>query len=253
MENKKIIKKINSFFKTIKFCFSLAWNTSKFYTVCRLIMRIIMPLCGIALSFVAKYITDVLADVGEVTEKQVCLIFLIGITFSLNIINALSNQLVTYSTKMHNDILEKDISLMIMNKSLDADMEMFDNPEYYNRFTIAQRDSQSISLILWNVVDLTSELITVVSVSFILSKVDFLYVILLILGTLPAAVATRFYIKDVYGVSVAQIDEERKKQYLSYIATEKMYAQNIRLYNLGHYIKKVIEVYGKTCTWLERK
>lgn len=251
MKNKKIVTAIKSFFQIIKFCTSLAWNTSKFYTLCRLLMKFVIPLSGIALSFLAKNITDILA--GEKQIEQKSLFLLIVLSLILNIMIALANQLTTYSTKMHNDMLEKDINLMIMDKSLKADMEMFDNPDYYDKFTVAQRDSQSISLIIWNLIDFTSELITVISVSSILSKVNFVYAILLILGTLPAAITTRSYVRDIYEISVSQIDKERKKEYFSYVATEKMYAQSIRLYNLGDYIKSNYMIMWNTMYLVRKK
>lgn len=234
MKIRKSIISIFDFLKNLLFCLRLACSASKFYTLMRLLYKIAVPISAI----LSAYILKLLLDTINVTKNWNIILLLCLSTLIINFIITGLNQLNTYVTKMHDSILDKKINLLIMEKALNADLKMFDDSDYYDKFSIAQRDSQAFSFILWSTVDFISALVSVFGTLAIICQSNMMYGILLILATIPVTLATRQYTKLVYELSVEQINDERKKQYLSYIASQKEYAQSIRLYNIKAYIKE---------------
>lgn len=236
---RKVLVLIKDYIETLKYCFSLAWKSSAYYTICRLVAKIIIPLDVLFATFIAKYITNEL--IITVNENNGFTNGLLIATFLLllsSIFALLSNQLMTYSTTIHNDILTKDIEMLIINKSLASDLEMFDNPEYYNKFTLSQRDSQALSSIIWTLIDFTSQIFIVLSIVAVFCGVNAFYGFLIVGAAIPAALSMRKYTKVIYGISVEQVNDERKKHYYSLVSTNRDFAQTIRLYNLSDFIKK---------------
>ena len=236
---RKVLVLIKDYIETLKYCFSLAWKSSAYYTICRLVAKIIIPLDVLFATFIAKYITNEL--IITVNENNGFTNGLLIATFLLllsSIFALLSNQLMTYSTTIHNDILTKDIEMLIINKSLASDLEMFDNPEYYNKFTLSQRDSQALSSIIWTLIDFTSQIFIVLSIVAVFCGVNAFYGFLIVGAAIPAAISMRKYTKVIYGISVEQVNDERKKHYYSLVSTNRDFAQTIRLYNLSDFIKK---------------
>ena len=76
----------------------------------------------------------------------------LGIWFIFNsyFINAKNKQLcngIAYDKLNH--LLEK----VMMNKAILAEIELFDNPEYYNRFQNTKKDIYTIGDAIWNIIN----------------------------------------------------------------------------------------------------
>lgn len=226
-----------SFIKTILYCLSIAWKSSKFYTICRLLGNIVTPVNVILSSFILKYVIDVLSNNLEIIKAKERITFLLLIILFINTINALSNKVSEYSTRMQNDIIKKSIDLTIMDISTQADLLMFDNADYYDKFAIVQRDSQSVSNILWSTLTLISGIVSMLGTFIILCGTNPYYGILILVTVIPSVIVNRNFTKQVYKLSVSQIKGERKEAYLLYLATQREYSQNIRLFNLGEMLK----------------
>ncbi|MFZ2539332.1 MAG: hypothetical protein WAX04_10580, partial [Oscillospiraceae bacterium] len=117
---KKQITNIKSFFSTITYCLSLSWKSSKLYTVIRLTGKIITPVSGIVSAFLLKYIIDLLSGTLVVPDRKLMLILVISGTVVIALLNAVIQKTVSYAEGLHNDILERYITLGMMDKALGA-------------------------------------------------------------------------------------------------------------------------------------
>ncbi|MPQ44977.1 ATP-binding cassette domain-containing protein [Clostridium tarantellae] len=110
---------------------------------------------------------------------------------------------------------------------------VFDNPQYYDKLAIIQRDSQAISNILWSTLSLISGIISIIISFGILCNTSMKYGILIIISVIPSIISNRIFAQKVFNLSISQIKNERKASYLLYLATQREYAQNVRLFNIG--------------------
>ena len=237
------MKKLNknktgsTFIKTIVYCLSFAWKSSKFYTICRLLSNILLPINAILSSFILKSIIDILTKGSEIIKTNKILTFYLILILFINITTALINKINDYSSRMQNDIIKKNIDLNIINISTNSDLLIFDNAECYDKFAIAQRDSHAISNILWSTITLISGIISILASFVILCNINVYYGIIIIISIIPSIIANRYFTKKVYELSLSQIKGERKQAYLLYLSISKEYSQNIRLFNMNDMLK----------------
>lgn len=248
------MKNIKIFLSTILYCLCLSWKSSKIYTSIRLTGKIIKPIMGIVSSFLIKYIIDLLSGTTNVPDSRSMLIWLIIGTVVIALINVVIKKMVSYAEGLHNDILERHITLGMMDKALEADLELFDNPTYYDKFTSVKRDSYATTYILWNALDCMSSFITFIGAFAVLCTSNWLYGIVMVIVAFPSAIAGQKYTKILYQLGLTQINDERKKGYIYEVSSTKQYAQDIRLFGIGNMLKKrYTQIWGNVFTAKKNK
>jgi len=222
---------LRNFFSTIRWCLMLSWRTSRFYTVMRLIADIITPILTISAAFVGKYLLDLLADAPR--DARGSLVILFVLLFSIALMRLINQNIVQYSQAMQSEMLNGEIALSMMERTLAVDIEFFDNPEYYDRLQSATQDSMSVSYILWNVLSCISAIVSFAGAFVVLYMTNPLYGLAMIIAAVPASVAAAKYTKLLYMLGLEQVNENRQMYYVQHLASDKAYAQDMRLFGAG--------------------
>jgi len=191
------------------------------------------PFLGIAASFIGKYFLNLLSGNWVPVEVKSALLLLSAALLGIAISRISLERFTQYAQSMHSDLIKKDISLVMMDRSLKADLEFFDNPAYYDKQLSAFRDSFAIPSLFWNALYSVSALISLIGVSLVLARENPLYVLLLLPATIPAAIISAHYTKSVYYLSLEQINTERQLSYYQSVSLDRRYAQDLRLYNVA--------------------
>ena len=234
---KKLIKEAPAFFSTMGWCLSLSWKGSRFYTLARVGAETLAPLFVICAAFVGRYLIDLLAGAWAVDEPETTLLILFSLQLMIAILISGSRKLNQYCQSMHEDILENRISVALMENALAADVELFDNPDYYDKLQSTQRDSYAIMNVLWSAISCLSAAVSFVVSFAILSQANAFYGLMMIAAAIPSSVAAARYTKLIYRLSLDQINGQRVMAYYQGVATDKRYTQDIRLFNAGGLLK----------------
>ena len=227
------VAKVKELFSLIAWCLSLSWKASNFYTLAQLISQAATPLVGIAMSFIGKYLLNLISGSWKPVDTKKALLLLTSALLGIALLRIALDRLTQYARSMHSDILQKNLSLMMMERSLSADLEFFDNPVYYDKQLSAFRDSFAIPSLFWNALNSVSAFVSLIGVSVVLGKENILYVLLMLPATIPAAIVSAHYTKAVYRLSLEQINSERQLSYYKSLTIDKRYAQDLRLYNVA--------------------
>lgn len=153
---------------------------------------------------------DLLSNALVVDDKFRALIIIILILTVLTVINVAVNKLVSYAEGMHNEIIGHYINLDLMEKVLQADLELFDNANYYDKLLSVQRDSAAIAYIIWNVISCINALITFIGTCGVFFYGQWIYGVLLIFTAFPAAIIGHKYTKILYELSLSQVNDDRR-------------------------------------------
>ena len=233
-----IKKKIYLFIKSIKSCVSLAMQSSKFYTVARFVCSLCSPVIAILTALLGKLIIDLLAgqSVSATPQKDLMILFIIMV--GIVIFRLFIQRLEQYCHIVHDEVISSKTSLILMERGLTVDMACYDDTDYYNKITSASRDASCLPMVLWNIIACISAFISFLMSFYLLSRESLVYSAVLLIAGIPSAIAATKYTKSLYNLSLSQIEGERKMSYISYIASAKTYAQSIRIYNAGKYLKK---------------
>ena len=235
---KKLLKDIPVFFSVIKWCLALSWRSSKFYTITRIIADIITPLLVIGAAFVGKHLLDLLSGSLVVVDVQFTLVLFFGMLLSIALIKMVSNNVAQYSQVMQGEMINGQIALDMMNKALSADLEYFDNPDYYDKLKAASQDSMAVSYILWNVLSCISASVAFMGAFAVLFRENPIYGAVMLIAAVPASIAGAKYTKLLYMLSLEQVNEHRQMYYCQHISSEKMFAQDVRLFDAGDRLKE---------------
>lgn len=223
--------------ETIKTCFEISWRASSFYTILRLAGNLLPALGTVWASFLGKYLLDILAGTSNVNNPyQMCIVIFIGLLVTA-VCRAMIQKAGQYAQSMHEDIMRKDLSLNMMEKASDADIEYFDNPLYYDRLTACTRDISAIQYLMWNILSALSAGISFCAVFLILSFENIVYSLAILVAAIPASFASVKYVKLIYQLGIDQIKGERQKDYLQSLTIDRAYVKSLKLFNAGAFLR----------------
>ena len=229
----KPVKKVSAFFSNVRWCFSLSWDASKYYTLIRIISEVLSPILVILAAFIGRYLLNLLAGVWAVDETLKTIILLFSLQLAIAILLSLGRKLDTYCRTIHEDILGNRLSLIIIESAISADVELFDNPDYYDKLQSTGRDSYSLMHVVWNVISCISAAVSFLVSFVILSRANILYGLLMMAAAIPSSIAAARYTKLLYHLDLDQINDMRIMGYYQSLSASKHYVQDIRLYNAG--------------------
>lgn len=235
---KKAKEQIRAFFSAMRDCLILSWRTSSFYTIFRLLCNLVPPIIVLVNSLLGKYMLDLLAG-GDGQGREHTLLFLLAGGICLcGLIHALVQKVQIYMQSIHEELINKELALYMMDRAGNIDIEYFDNAEYYDKLNACTRDAPMIAHLLWNTLSAISAACTMIIAFSVLGQVNLLYCLLILLAAVPSSIASVKYTKSIYSLSLEQIKGERKKGYLQGLLLDKRLAQDLRLYNVCDTIKK---------------
>ena len=126
---KNIFKYIKDYISVIAWCLPFSWNASHFYTILRISGAVILPLLTVITTFIGKCIIDILAISTKEATIGKSLLTLLLTLLTVTILRKVIQSVVQYSQSMHGELINGNISLMIMDRSLNADLNLMIN--YY--------------------------------------------------------------------------------------------------------------------------
>lgn len=235
MKNQK--NKAWDIFSSLIWCLSIAWKTSKFYTIIQIGSQILTPLFAILSSFLGKYLINLLAGTWAVSNSIRTLVIL---SFALLLIafgKVSMDKLTQYSQSMQGELIRNSIAISMMNRALTSDLAYFDNSSYYDKYLSTFHDSFAIANIFWSALTCISAFVSFILVFIVLAQANVLYGLLMLIAAIPASIISANYTKIVYGLSLEQINSERQLNYFQSISIDRRYAQDLRLFGIAENLK----------------
>ena len=224
--------------ESVRACVLLSWETSPFYTLLRLAGSLCPALAAVASSLLGKYLLDLLAGSWAVEEPFGMAAGLLAGMLAFALCSVALQKAGQYAQSMQEELIGGKLSLKMMEKASGADIEYFDNPEYYDKLTVCMRDVPAIGYLLWNALTALSAGISFGVVFLVLGRENILYIRIMLAAALPASITSAKYVKLIYQLSLDQINGERKKSYYQSLAIDRLYVKSIKLYDLGGYLRE---------------
>ena len=231
-----MLRNLSELKKAVIYCLKLAWQSSKGYTLLRLAGNFLIPIFTIVASYLTKLILDLLTAGTDKIEIQILFLLLSALLVSLII--SFLQRFTQYTQLIHNNIIQNHISLTLLDDAISADLSLFDNAQFYDKFTAVRRDSYSLASVLWSVLDCISAIFSLASTFVILAQQNIWYALIITVLVIPTAIANPYYTRKIYFNDLEQINNERKKEYILSVCSSKYYAQGIRCWNLGKLLKE---------------
>lgn len=235
---RKLLKNMGSFFSTVWECLALSWRTSRLYTAFRLLCNLTPPLLTLAAAVLGKYILDLLSGSVRPDSSRIYLFACAGGLLAVNIIRFLLQKAQLYMQTMHNDLINGELALYMMDKAGHADIEYFDNADYYDKLSACTRDANVIGYLLWNALSAVSAVFSLAISFYALSRMNIIYGVIMICAAVPSSIVAAKYTRAIFSLSLEQINGERQKGYLQNLLLDRSFAQALRLFGVCGQIKE---------------
>lgn len=233
---KKILAKIEGFLDTIRFCFSISWRASTKYFMIRLFLEVIFSVTPFAAIFLGKEIINFLAELPNVNmEISISirkLVFLLSFLLLTKIVNNFFTRMKEYFSRMHRDLIIKEVDTQIASHTASLDLSYFDYSKFYNEINNARRDSASIQSLTWFVMDIIRLGIQFIFSFVILAMLNAVFAFVLIAAGIPLVIYEKKLTGVVYRWQRKNVPEERKMNYVLSVLTGKEFAKDIRLFDI---------------------
>lgn len=243
---KKSTGVIKDFFSAFFYGLEMSWKASSFYTGIRLLVQIFSSVSVILISYFSKRLIDYFEsyDRQEGEGALYILITAVLMIFIVKAVNCIFDVMGNYAAGIHEEVLVRYLQREIMAKTGQMDIKYFDTPVFYDTLETTKRDLYAVSRVVWSAIFTIGSTITAISAWIIMSRLHFLYGILIAAATIPSAVADKKYTKKIYGWGLKHAGEERQMQYIYQIMTSKEYAADIRLFqNADDFIFRFTELF----------
>jgi ATP-binding cassette, subfamily B, bacterial len=236
---KKLIDKNKSILSCYIFSVKMIWNASNKLLIIRVLLEILMGVIPIINVFIMKNVIDVLVKAVKTESYSAYLndfITIILIFVGLQVLSTLLSKIRDVCTGIHQDIINNDIDIQIINKTMALDISYFDSPKFYDELINAATDSQALSKLAWVATGLISPITQTISGIYIIGRLNWFYPLLIISLSVPSVLINRYFVRYNYKWNRNQAPKQRKMGYLRQILTSKQTAKDVRLFDLHQYM-----------------
>ncbi len=213
------------------------WQSSKKWTILRLILLIVQSVLPLSTLYLIKLVVDSITTTLQLPVAQrdfsdtIIYVLLFGV---IAFINAIANILAQLASETQQQLVADHMSAILQAKSIEIDLEYYENPHYHNTFHRAQKQSLYRPVQLLN--SLTSFLQSGLSLTAIAGLLVFLHwsiALVLILSTLPLVIVRLRYSKKLYTWEKSRTSLERESRYLNQLMTDVKFAKEVRIFDFG--------------------
>ena len=240
----------------------LVWQSSPRWTIARVSILIIQGILPVVAIYLGKLIIDTVAAGLTTADKEAVvnnvIIFVVlaaAVTLLINLANSLG-QLVTSA---HSQRVTDYMQGIIQAKSIAADLEYYENPEYHNVLKRAQQEAPyRPPQILNRLAEVGQNAITLLGMIALLVSLHWGIPSILFIASLPAMLVRIKYSGIIYRWQRKKTPMERQAFYLGYMLTIDEFAKEIRLFNLGTHFSEAYrrirqQIYKESVAILTRR
>ena len=228
----------------ILFCLKISFKASGMYTLIRMFFCFFIEILAVVSTYLSSQVINALS--GQIKYHNVFerVIVLLVAIFAVAVLLKICNEMNSYCSSRHSDILGNFLNLQMMKRSATVDLEFYDSPSFYDSIESVRRDSRAIITIVWNTINGLGSIIMSLCIFIMIIQKYPAIAIVIIFSMIPSAIIKQMFTKSIYKWDLEHVSEQRKMGYLQHISTNKRFALDVRLFNLADYL---IEKY--ICIW----
>ena len=233
--------RLRPFYDNLRLALSFVWKSGPHWMLANIGLLIIQGLLPLATLYLMKLLVDHVADALTQPDPQVLLPNVAFIMMGMGGVALLSSVLSilgTWVSRGHSLLVVDHMQNILHTKSLEVDLEYYENSQYYDRLHRAQQEAASRPIAILNsLINVGQNAISLVAMAGLLWVFHWAVVPVLLLGALPEFFVRLRYAKKTYDWQRSRTGEERKAWYLNWMLTRDTHAKEIRLFQIGPYFK----------------
>ena len=215
----------------------LVWQSSPGWSIARTVLVLIQGILPLLSIYLTKHIIDRVTDNVTTVDPSAefgrvlpLLIVAAGVMITMSLCTALTELVNTAHAQKVTDYMQG----LIHRKSVEADLEYYETPRYYDALQRAQKEAPyRPPLILNRLSQVGQNGISLIAMMGLLLSLHRGIVGILIAAAIPAVLVRLKYAQVNYRWQRRRTQMERQSMYLGWLLTGDQFAKEIRLFNLG--------------------
>jgi ATP-binding cassette subfamily B protein len=236
-------EKYATFIKDICNVLRLIWRSSKSWTIASLFLVVINGVLPLANIYLIKLVVDTVGEATKATPEDQHSLFLKAALYicmmgGATILTALCRSVSDFIQLAQSQCVTDDVHDILHDKSLEVDLEYYENPDYYDKLHLAQKEAPYRPMgILRNLRSLVQSLISATGIFAMLVVFNYWVAIIICLSLIPSFLVKSKFSKKQYKWRRRQSPKDRLSWYFNMILTWDEHAKEIRLFNNGQVFK----------------
>ncbi len=218
------------------------WDSGPKWTLASGVLVVVQGLLPLTSLYLIKLLIDSVTEglaapnPADALGEVVWFVVLLGV---VAVISTACSTLATLVNRAQGQAVTDHMSSILHAKSIEVDLEYYENPQYFNTLHRAQREASSRpTQILSTLLQLAQNGISLVAVAGLLIWFNWWIGIVLVAASVPLIIVRLRYGKKLYVWQWGTTPAERESWYINLMLTLSDYAKDIRLLNLGSYFMR---------------
>jgi len=229
---------------------SLVWQSAPKWTIASAFLIVLQGILPLVSLYFMKLIVDyVTVGVNSSASKEAVLghIFvLISLSASVALLTSLSRSASSLVSEAQTSQVSDHILDLLHAKSIDVDLEYYENPKYYDTLYRAQNDAPFRPTSIVNgLAQVAQNSISLVALFGLLASFNLIITAALAITAAPLALVRLIYSEKIYLWQRECTEKERKAWYYHWLLTSDSCAKEIRLFKLGSLFSKRYQILRK--------
>jgi len=217
----------------------ILWDSGPSVVVLGLILRVIVSLVPVSLSWVsARIIDNINAVVHHTTTLSTYLWWLAGLEFAIAIIGSLVGRLIDYYDSVLADRYTRHVSIEVMRHASQLDLQAYEDPVFYDRLERARVQATDRLGMIQSIGRLFQQAITTVSLSLAILLYSPWLILLLVACLIPAFLGESHFAFLSYAKNFRQTPVKRVLDYLRQLGGSKEAAKELKLFGLSAWLTR---------------
>jgi ATP-binding cassette, subfamily B, bacterial len=215
----------------------LVWQSSPAWTIARMSLILIQGLLPLGSIYLAKLIIDAVTANLDAANKSAAfesIIPLIALAALVTILTTLCTSLSELVNTAHAQRVTDLMQGIIHAKSIEVDLEFYENSRYYDTLQRAQQEAPfRPTQILNHLAQSGQNAISLAAMAGLLLSLHWGVIGILAIAAVPAVCARLIFSRVIYRWQRRRTQLERQSGYLGWMLTSDLFAKEIRLFGLG--------------------
>ncbi|TLU83384.1 MAG: ABC transporter ATP-binding protein [Chlorobium sp.] len=220
----------------------LVWQSSRLWMPAGILLTIIQGALPLAQLYLIKKIFDFLSVTGfqgTAAEKWAYIIQYIALSAFIALIEILLRTITSIVENHQAEEVSAYVTEILHAKSIEADLEYYENPSFFNALHRAQQSAPYRPMIIVRgIMGISQNIITLFALGGLFIMFHWALVLGLFLSVIPGFLVRMFFSEKLFQQYQRLTEEERKMSYLNWLLTGDLHAKELRLLNTGSYFKK---------------
>lgn len=218
-------------FNTLR-ALNFIWRCSRRLTVASIALVLVQSLLPLAGLYLMKMVVDAVTAHHQISFRRVA--FLIALSAAIALLEILCTSISDIVRASHSRVITDNMQGLLHAKSVEVDLEYYENSNYYDTLHRAQQESSvRPNRIFYNLLQIAQNGLSLVTMIGLIISIHWSIAIFVLLAALPSLWVQLKHAEKMFSLEREQTPLERQSWYFSDVLTRDSHAKEIRLFDLG--------------------